>query len=96
MPDSDMLNAPGDVPVMMSTIELASYAAMLSRDKAIVPSTLSFTLNLTTATDPLPVIPSVSMIPAQSLPGSGEPESIKASSDNIPGLTSVNYTFVLS
>ncbi|GIT02362.1 MAG: hypothetical protein CM1200mP27_09870 [Chloroflexota bacterium] len=54
---------------MMSTIELASYAAMLSRDRAIVPSTLSFTLNLTTATDPLPVIPLASMIPAQSLPG---------------------------
>ena len=42
------LNSPGVVPVTMSTNVLASKAATLSREKGIVPPTLSRILNLTT------------------------------------------------
>ena len=53
----------------------------------MLPSTSSLTLNLTTATGPLPVIPLMSMIPVQSRPGDGELESIRACSDNSPRST---------
>ena len=86
----DPLNLPGVVAVTMSTSVLASNAAMLSREKGIVPPTLSRILNFTTATGPVPFIPLISMIPAQSRPGLGELESMSASPDSRPRSTCSN------